>query len=822
MKKNYILLIFLVGCEFLLISPVHSSVFYSVVETAENLEVLSSEKIKGRVTNKDGEHIPQAIIATTVDQYSNSLVQSDSTGYFEIAVDDRSTALVVSAIGYLPRELALSEFNGQELLIISLEINPDFTLDEVKVSAKRQTVALTPDGLTYNMNDNPLKNGDTFEAIKFIPMVTVQNDVISVVGRGNPVVYVNNRKLNLSGEALVAYLKTLPAKNIEIVNVIRTPEAKYGGANSVLSIKLKEREDEGLKGSLSGQIWKTHDFKQTGSVTLDYAKSKWSSLLSVFVGNFRNYKEEEAETNYLKENYTVNRTGIDESKGHTYQMNFMGVYQFSDTKSLGLNVFGYMGDNDGEKETMTHYQHTDQYISSYSDNTDKGKRITANLNYQYHAKNGKNYLIADADYLYYTGKQDVINEMNNVDEQGEFLSLYSKEWQKVPQNTSIYSAKVEYGGKFGDGFKYDFGADAYYSTIRINNEYLGWKDNDFVFNPESSTDFDVDEFTPALFIDFSKTWNDKLYTSLGARFEYTRYKGEEHQQNSSFKTDFFRPLPQLNVFYQISQKHAIGYSAFYSLQRPSFNSLNPFIVRVSPTEYSVGNPYLQPTKNLFTELNYTFNNRHSFYLQYQLLTDMQNVTQRAVGDGVVENKPENVGKRNYVGFGYSTYFNYLNGRGYMNLSANYAWNSMKGDSEVGLLSYSRHLTSANFNNSFLLFPKQNIRFNIAGDYHSKEQTAYAITPLTLSFQLELSAQIKDFSATLYYRGSGYLNDGKLDTYRKTVTTNDFLVTNRYSGGEAFQVGIRVSYNFGNKKVKQLQERNTSNSRVKDRVGGKRN
>ena len=131
MKKNYILLIFLVGCEFLLISPVHSSVFYSVVETAENLEVLSSEKIKGRVTNKDGEPIPQAIIATTVDQYSNSLVQSDSTGYFEIAVDDRSTALVVSAIGYLPRELALSEFNGQELLIISLDINPDFTLDDL-------------------------------------------------------------------------------------------------------------------------------------------------------------------------------------------------------------------------------------------------------------------------------------------------------------------------------------------------------------------------------------------------------------------------------------------------------------------------------------------------------------------------------------------------------------------------------------------------------------------------------------------------------------------------------------------------------------------
>lgn len=801
-----------------LYSPAYSS-SYSEQETVIISDMLYPEKIKGKVIDKEGAPISHAIIVETVNQYGSNIVQCDSTGYFEISINDQATALAISAIGYLPRELSPSEFKGKSNLSIALEVNPDFTIEEIEVSAKRRTVVLTPTGLTYNMNNNPLKHENTFDALKFIPMVTIQNDIISVVGRGNPAVYVNNRKLNLSGESLVAYLRTLPAKNIETVDVIRTTDAKYGGANSVLSIKLKEREDEGLKGFLNGQIWKTHDFKETGSITLDYAKKKWNSLLSIFAGNYRNYQEEEAETYYRKEDYTVDRTGLYQSKEHTYQMNFMGVYRFTNTKSLGLNLFGQIGDNDGRRETLTHYQHIDQYISSYSDNTDKSKRITANLNFQYHAEDGNNYLITDIDYLYNTGKQNIINEMNNMNELGEFQSLYLRDWQRVPQNSSIYSAKIEYGGKFGDGFKYDFGTDAYYSMIRTNNEYWKWENNNFVLDSKLSSDFDIDEFTPALFFDFSKTWNDKIYTSLGARFEYTRYKGEEHQQNSSFETDFFRALPQLNVFYQISQKHAMGYSASYSLQRPSFNSLNPFVIRVSPTEYSVGNPYLQPTKSFFTEINYNFKNRHSFYLQYQLLTDMQNVTQRSVGSGVVENKPENVGRRNYLGFGYSTYFSYLKGRGYMNLSANYAWNSMKGDSDVGLLSYSRHLTSANFNNSFLLFPKQNIRFNIAGDYHSKEQTAYAITPLTLSFQLELNAQIKDFSVAIYYWGSGYVNEGKLDTYRKTVTTNDFLLTNRYSGGEAFQVGLRFSYNFGNKKVKRLQQRNTSNSKVKDRVGG---
>ena len=225
---------------------------------------------------------------------------------------------------------------------------------------------------------------------------------------------------------------------------------------------------------------------------------------------------------------------------------------------------------------MTHYQHTDQYISSYSDNTDKGKRITANLNYQYHAENGKNYLIADVDYLYYTGKQNVINEMNNVDEQGEFQSLYLKEWQRVPQNTSVYSAKVEYGGKFGDGFKYDFGADAYYSAIRTNNEYLGWEDNDFVFDSELSSDFDVDEFTPALFVDISKTWNDNFFTSL-----------------LYFAAVFSNPSPAISLSNAFTPHEPI----FLYLQSNSHELHNP--VRCQPSSRSCTAAILQPSPTRF-------------------------------------------------------------------------------------------------------------------------------------------------------------------------------------------------------------------------------
>ena len=95
------------------------------------------------------------------------------------------------------------------------------------------------------------------------------------------------------------------------------------------------------------------------------------------------------------------------------------------------------------------------------------------------------------------------------------------------------------------------------------------------------------------------------------------------------------------------------------------------------------------------------------------------------------------------------------------------------------------------------------------DYKAYEGSYYAVGDDNYALYVTGNVDVMN----VYY-------DGKFDTCRKTVTTNDFLLTNQYSGGEAFQVGIRFSYNFGNKKVKQLQQRNTSNSRVKDRVGGK--
>lgn len=817
MKKE-LTIPFLLGCGLFIFPPIYASILQDGIENTTISVTQSVEKIKGKVTDKDGKPLSQAIIAETVNQYSNNIVQCDSTGHFEITVNDQSTALVISAIGYLPKELAPSEFKGKENLSIALELNPDFTIEEIEVSAKRQTIVTTPTGLVYSMNDSPLKNSDALEAFKFVPMMMVKDELPSIVGRGVPVVYVNNRKLNFSGQSLTAYLRSLPAQNIETVEIIRNPGARYEGAESVLLIKLKKREDEGVKGFLNGKVWKIHDVEENLSVSLDYTKNKWNSFLNVFLGDARGYYDSRNETQYLTEEYTVNRTELDKSKGKYGNVNFMGVYQFSDVHSLGFNANASLNDNDGSRDGMTIYNHTNQRISSLSDREGTVWGATANLNYQYHSKDGKKYFIADVDYLYNDYKQYVINEMNNVDEQGNIQSLYLKERQNVPQRSDIYSAKLEYGGKSENNFDYDFGADAYYSHIRTDNQYWDWAENDFAFDNENSSDFKIKEFTPALFFDLSKWWSEKFYTSLAARFEYTKYEGKEYRQGGAFDNDFFRVLPKLNMYYSLGQNRGLTYTLSYRLSRPSFYDLNPFVRRISPTEYSVGNPYLQPVKIFFTELNYTMSNNLAFYLQYQLMDDMQNIVQKNVGDGVIESKPENVGQRDYIGFGIIGYLPYLNKRGVLNMNANYAWLKMDGETaEVGGLNYTRHLASATISNSFLLFPKQNIRFNLIGDFHSKEKNGYTTRPASIAGNVELSTSIKDFSIAIYSQLTGSFYDGKITGIAKSTMENSLLVDNYFLKGQNFQIGLRFSYNFGNKKVKKVRQRNTSNSEIRERV-----
>src|SRR5690606_8629589 len=102
-------------------------------------------------------------------------------------------------------------------------------LGEAEVAAQREFIEQRADRTVYNVADQPIASGENvLEALKTLPSVEVDaEDNISLRGGRNVAVHVNGRPVPVSGQFLAAYLRQIGADNVERIEVIPNPSARY-------------------------------------------------------------------------------------------------------------------------------------------------------------------------------------------------------------------------------------------------------------------------------------------------------------------------------------------------------------------------------------------------------------------------------------------------------------------------------------------------------------------------------------------------------------------------------------------------------------------
>src|SRR5690606_9578002 len=103
--------------------------------------------------------------------------------------------------------------------------------------------------------------GNAMDALKASPRVNVQNDVVSMTGKGQLKVMINDKILLLSGKDFSDYLKTLKTEDLERIEIITNPPAKYSaeGDSGLINIVTKQAELDTWNVSLrSGYKQATH------------------------------------------------------------------------------------------------------------------------------------------------------------------------------------------------------------------------------------------------------------------------------------------------------------------------------------------------------------------------------------------------------------------------------------------------------------------------------------------------------------------------------------------------------------------------------------
>ena len=215
--------------------------------------------IKGQLQDENKE----AIVFANVALYNgadSSLVKvepSDDSGIFNIkglaAGNYYLVATYVGVADLRKSDINLTADQALDLGIISFAPSA-IELEEATVTASRVMVEVKPDRTVFNVDGTINSVGsDAIELLRKAPGVLVDNNNnLSVLGRSGVMIYVDGKRLPLAGDDLANYLQNLPAEQIDRIDIITNPGARYEaeGNAGIIDIRLKKDKRFGSNGSL--------------------------------------------------------------------------------------------------------------------------------------------------------------------------------------------------------------------------------------------------------------------------------------------------------------------------------------------------------------------------------------------------------------------------------------------------------------------------------------------------------------------------------------------------------------------------------------------
>ncbi|BCS84689.1 TonB-dependent receptor family protein [Prevotella herbatica] len=561
--------------------------FYPIKMTTMDENILLVECIqkaalhyKGRIIDEHGQSLEFANI-TLLSPTDSTIIGngvSNEDGYFVIPCESQKVIARISYVGY---KTIKRTFTNPNMGLTKLEPSQMMVKGVV---VKGHLITRSAEGLTVNIEKSPLADiGYASDVLKHLPLVTLKNDVYGVLGKGTPLIYINNRLVYDNTE-----LKQLNSSEIKNVKVIINPGAEYDATvNSVIRISTIKAKGDGLSGIVDGNLSAERVLSHQAGGTLNYRKNG----LDIF-GSARYYR------NMLSANQTMDSHNGDwensdklklkgrnltllTTLGTNYQWNSrssVGLrYQFTDTPSNHFNAFD---DLEGQHLGIVTYRASSQ---DYRQRTSKRHYVNAYLDYGF---NDDSYLKLDMDYLNGNSndKQDYNISQSN-------LSSHNNAKNKLYAGRLIFVSPL-LGGNVKTGME---------ASYTNNNNNYKVVDGATVQNDLHSTTNKANQQLYAGFLEYNKSWNEHWSANIGFRYEYTNFnyyvdaiKSPEASQSYG---GFF---PSGSIAYNIGNVD-ISLAYRYTTQRPSYFQLRNAVAINSPYSYEGGNPELQPSKtNMLT------------------------------------------------------------------------------------------------------------------------------------------------------------------------------------------------------------------------------
>ena len=350
--------------------------------------------------------------------------------------------------------------------------------------------------------------------------------------------------------------------------------------------------------------------------------------------------------------------------------------------------------------------------------------------------------------------------------------------------------------------------------IRDRFDFFDRVNGQDVINEERTNDFNYDEQINAAYVNFNRKF-EKFSFQAGLRVEQTKSDGIltalQEAQNDRVKRDYTNWFPSGGLTYQMNEKNAFALTYSKRVQRPNYQSLNPFEYKIDELSFRRGNPFLQPQYTDNVKLSHTYKYTLNTSISYSFIKDFFAQVTEAEGEDQNFINQRNVANQKVINLGVS-YPTRFNDWWSVYVSVN-AYRSIYEATNEDFVSTSQNTLSFYAQNTFKL-PK-GFRAEVSGWYSSPSVWGGTYQTKSLG-SLNLAIQKKFFDDKLTARLA--FNDVLYTSPWKGDTQFGVLSINGSGGNDSRQIRFNLSYNFGRNEIKKARNRDTGLEDEKNRIG----
>lgn len=452
-------------------------------------------------------------------------------------------------------------------------------LQEVVVTAKQPATKLVGSTLVSTIPGSNLADlGNALDVLAQLPMIKVEDNVVSVIGKSNIEIYIDGRPMRDWQE-----LQQLLSSNLKKVELLMAPGAAYASTTgAVLKITTRRNFVQGLTFTDQFQLQRSRKWSVMDYLSLSYRAGNWEFFANGTV-NRNNSLAKGVTTNTLV--YNGKETTVGSSQHNSYPTT-TGIVKAGFNYATGPQSFGayyrYNPERGDFNNTGSEWLDDNLAISRKIDKHIRSHSHLASLYYEN--------TFADRYLLHLDGDFRRSNESNSV------ATTYSESTNPAVNSTDKRTSTL-WAGKLYLNFplwkgEFTVGTQDSYTHTTLDYRML----NNAVSEYITSSLTDARQTSAALFASWARMFG-RFSLSAGARYEYVDY---DFKVNGKRDDDVSRRdhllTPDLSLGYSFNEESQISLSYKIATVKPPYSQLTGSLSYTGLHEIEGGNPGMRDEK----------------------------------------------------------------------------------------------------------------------------------------------------------------------------------------------------------------------------------